>query len=120
MVPDRLLIHDVTLVEPAETTDAYNNVVYDYVNGTRTQVKVWLQQDQRLEQFRDGRDPLDQRWLLVTNHPTISGHARIEWADHPAGAVTFEVDGPTEPTYAPLSSGSALHHVEAQLRIVNG
>lgn len=121
MVPDRLLVHDVTLVEPAETVDSYNNVVYDYgPSATRTPVKAWLQQDQRLEQFREGRDPLDQRWLLVTNHPTISGHARIEWAGHPAGAVTFEVDGPTEPTCAPLSSGSALHHTEAQLRIVNG
>jgi hypothetical protein len=116
MVPDRLLVHDVVLVEPVIAADAYNDQTYDYSNGTRTDIKAWLQQDQRLEQFRDGRDPLDERWLLVTNHETVSGHARIEWAGHPAGTVTFSVDGPTEPAYTP----AGFHHLEAQLRIVSG
>lgn len=120
MVPDRLLVQTVTVVEPAEVVDAYNDVTYDYDAGTRTEIKAWLQQDQRIEQFRDGRDPLDEKWLLVTNYTPISGHARIEWADHPGGPVVFSVDGPTEPAYAPMSTGSAVHHLEAQLRLVSG
>lgn len=121
MVPDHLLVHSVTLVRPAETTDAYNDTTYDYgPAATRTGIAAWLQQDQRTEQFRDGRDPLDERWLMVTNHADISGLDRIEWAEHPGGAVTFSVDGPTEPTYAPVSAGNTLHHTEVQLRIVSG
>jgi hypothetical protein len=116
-VPDHLLVHTVTVVDPAEVTDAYNDTTYDYgPAATRTTVKAWLQQDQRTEPARDGRDPLEERWLLVTNHSPISGLSRIEWPGHPAGAVTFQVDGPTEPAYTP----AGFHHTEATLRIVEG
>jgi len=117
-VPDHTLIHTVTVVEPAEITDAYNDTTYDYGGAAaRRTISAWLQQDQRTEQFSDGRDPLDERWLLITNEPVIPGNARIEWPDHPAGPVTFEVDGPTAPTYRP---GTGFHHVEARLRIAAG
>lgn len=121
MIPAHMLVHTVTVVTPAESANGYGDTVYDYgAAAGRTEVAAWLQQDQRIEQFRDGRDPLDERWLLLTNHAPIGGRDRIEWADHPAGPVTFEIDGPTEPAYAPMSTGTALHHVEAQLRIVSG
>lgn len=123
-VPDHLLVHTVTVVEPAQQTDAYQNTTYDYGAGaTRIVLEpggeqggAWLQQDQRTEQFSDGRDPLDQRWLMVANYAPISGHARIEWADHPAGPVVFHVDGPTEPAYTP----AGFHHTELMLRITEG
>jgi hypothetical protein len=117
MVPDRLLVHSVTVVHPAETVDAYGNADYDYgVAATRISIRGWLQQDQRDETLTEGRDPLDQRWLLVTNVGTIDGNDRIEWGGHPAGAITFAVDGPPEPAYTP----AGFHHVEATLRIVEG
>jgi len=117
MVPDRLLVHDVVVVRPATSTDAYGDVELDYgASATRTSIRAWLQQDQRDETFRDGRAPLDQRWLLVTNETDVAGRDRIEWADHPAGSVTFEVDGPPEPAY----TGAGLHHLEAGLRVVEG
>ena len=124
MLPGHLLVHTVTVVEPAETTDGYNNTTYDYGPGaTRTVLEAdgagggaWLQQDERTEQFRDGRAPLDQRWLMLTNYSPISGLARIEWPDHPAGPVVFDVDGPTEPAYTPVG----FHHTETRLRIAAG
>ncbi len=115
-VPEHLLIHTVTVVEPASVTDAYNNATPDYDAGTRTDVSAWLQQDVRSETFADGRDPLDQRWLMITNHSPISGAARIEWADAPGGTMTFDVDGPTEPTYTP----AGFHHSELTLRVTSG
>lgn len=116
-VPDHLLVHTVTLVDPAEATDTYGNTTYDYgPAATRTTIRAWLQQDQRSETFPDGRDPLDQRWLMVTNHETVAGVDRIEWADHPSGAVVFSIDGPPEPAYTP----AGFHHLEAGLRITEG
>jgi len=117
MVPDHLLVHDVVIVHPAEVVDAYNDTTYDYgPAATRTSIRGWLQQDQRAESFPDGRDPLEERWLLVTNHEAIAGVDRVEWAGHPAGAVTFTVDGPTEPAYTP----AGFHHTECTLRILEG
>jgi hypothetical protein len=117
MVPAHLLVHTVTVVRPAEVTDDYGNTIYVYDDtATRTDIRAWLQQDQRLAPLPDGRDPLDQRWLLVANDPLIAGVDRVEWADHPAGPVTFTLDGPTEPAYTP----GGFHHTEATLRIVEG
>lgn len=118
MIPDRLLIHDVTLVNPAEATDAYGSVVWDYgAAATRTTVKAWLQQDQRSEPFSDGRAPDVERWLLITNHAEIADKARIEWAGETEPMV-FEVDGPREPVYAGLATG--YHHTETSLRHIEG
>lgn len=123
-VSSALLPHTVTVVEPVEQTDAYNNVTLDYgVSATRTVLEpggpndgAWLQQDQRSEPHPDGRDPLDQRWLMVTNYPSITGKARIEWDDHPQGPVVFTIDGPPEPAYTP----TGFHHLECTLRVTEG
>ena len=116
-VPDHLLIHDIVVVEPAETTDTYGDTDYDYgPTATRRSIKAWLQQDRRTEPRTEGRDPLDQRWLLVTNDDGLTGRSRFEWADHPAGPVVFKLEGPFEPTYSP----AGLHHSEATLRILDG
>lgn len=116
-VPDRLLPHQVVVVRPVTGPDTYGNTTHDYgPAATRITVEAWLQQDQRTEAHEDGRDPLDQRWLLVTNHTDIDGRDRIEWAGHPGGTATFEVDGPPEPTYTP----AGFHHLEATLHRVEG
>lgn len=114
MVPEHLLPHTVTVVRPAVSTDAYGSEVYDYgPAATRTSVAAWMQQDSRREPLSDGRDPLVQRWLLVTNHQDVRGRDRVEWSETPA---VFEVDGPPEPAYTP----TGYHHEEASLRVVAG
>lgn len=118
MIPARLLIHDVTVVNPAETADAYGSTVWDYGAGaTRTDIKAWLQQDTRSEAFTEGRAADLERWLMISNHADIADKARIEWAGETA-ALVFEVDGPAEPVYAGLAG--AYHHTETSLRHVEG
>lgn len=112
-LPAHVLPHTVSVVRPATATDDYGNVTRDYGDAaTRTEISAWMQQDRRTEPRDDGRDPLEQRWLLVANHADIQGRDRIEWTDHP----TFEVEGPPEPAYTP----AGYHHVEATLRVVAG
>lgn len=111
-VPDHLLPHQVTIVRPAIGADSYGNQTYDYAGGaTRTTVAGWMQQDRRTEPRSDGREPLDQDWLLVTNHTDVQGRDRVEWS-----GPTMEVEGPPEPVYTPAGA----HHVEATLRVVSG
>ena len=111
-VPDSLLPHQVTIVRPATGTDTYGSTTYDYgLGATRTTVAGWMQQDRRTEPATDGRDPLEQRWLLITNHQDIQGRDRVEWS-----GPTMEVDGPPEATYTP----AGYHHTEATLRAVEG
>ncbi|HEY1395022.1 hypothetical protein [Roseateles sp.] len=112
-IPDTMLPHEVTVVRPATTTDTYGSQVRDYGGAaTRTAgVRAWLQQDRRAEPREDGRDPLEQAWLMLTNHADVQGLDRIEWT-----GPTFEVEGPPEPAYTP----AGFHHTEATLRVVTG
>ncbi len=111
-VPDALLPHDVTIVRPATTTDSHGNDVRDYGAGaTRTEMRAWMQQDRRTEPRTDGRDPLEQAWLMVTNDDDVQGLDRVEW-----GEQTFEVEGPPEPVHTP----AGYHHTESTLRAVAG
>lgn len=124
-LPGRLLPHEVVIVAPATSADSYGNKVYDYGAGAaRTTVAAWLQQDQRTLVTQVGADPLEERWLMATNHSPIPRRARIEWAGHPEGPVVFELDGRPGPAYNPLAMAAAAstapHHTELTLKIVNG
>lgn len=111
-VPAHLLTQEFTRVRPAETTDGYNNTKLDYgVAASRETAMGWLEQSNRTEPQTDGRDPLVQTWLLITNYADIRGRDRIEYA----GSM-FEVDGPPSPV--PIPGG--IHHYEVTLRVVDG
>jgi len=110
-VPEALLPHTVVRVRPTETTDSHGNTVYDYDPGTRVSMAAWMQQDSRTEPLTDGRDPLSQDWLMVTNDTDIAGRDRIEW-----NALVFEVDGPPAPVHTP----AGFHHTEVTLKVVSG
>lgn len=111
-VPDHLLPHTVTRVRAATSTDAYNNTVTSWgESASRTTMAGWLQQNTRTEPRSDGRDPLEQTWLLVTNDDDVLGTDRFE-----IGAATYEVEGPPEPVYTP----AGYHHLETTLRLVTG
>lgn len=116
-LPAHLLIHQVTIINPVEDVDAYGNVVWDYQSSGGTTVPAWLQQDQRAEQFTDGRAADTEAWLLMTNTSEITDKARVEW-DGPNGAMTFDLDGPAAPVYAGLAQ--TFHHSEARLRRIEG
>lgn len=112
MIPAGLLPHTVTRIRPATSTDTYGNTNYNYASPTSSaSITAWLQQDDRAEPLVDGRAPLEQRWLMVTNSQDVLGRDRITF-----GALTFEVEGPPEPAYTPRG----FHHLEATLRVVAG
>lgn len=118
-VPPHMLPHEVTLVRPAVTTDAYGSDQYDYgAAATRTTIRAWVQQDIRRELVgvaQDGRQTQDQRWLLVTNRVDVRALDHFEWAS-PGGALTFETDGPPAPAFTPRGQ----HHTEVGLRVITG
>lgn len=111
-VPDLLLPHTVTRVRPATSTDAYNNTIYDHGDAAaRADLSAWMQQDKRARPRSDGRDPLVDWWLLITNEQDLNGRDRIEF-----NGTVFEIDGPPEPTSTP----AGFHHTEATLKAVRG
>ncbi|MCP4959664.1 MAG: hypothetical protein GY925_10395 [Actinomycetia bacterium] len=119
MIPISLLPHSVVKVRPVAGSDTYNDVTLDYDGGTRTTMvgRVIGRTTTELRRASDeGRDADEQGWTLLTNETDIVATDRIEWAEHPAGMVTFEVDGPPLPKY----EGSDYHHTRVILRVLNG
>lgn len=111
-VPEYLLIHDVVIVEPTATKDAYGNTDLQYGDmATRKTIRGWMQQDMRQLVSLDGGAPLVGGWLLVTNDTEISRRARVEW-----DGIVFELDGQPGPAFAM----GGLHHAELTLRVVDG
>ena len=112
-VPSGMLPHTVTRIRPSSSPNTYGDDALDYTvpPATSTSMAAWLQQDNRTEELTEGRAPLDQRWLLITNESDVAGLDRIVW-----GSLTFEVDGPPAPVYTP----AGFHHTEATLKVVEG
>ena len=109
MLPANLLPHTVTRVRSTTSTDSHGNATE---SGTSEKtMAAWMQQDQRDEPLSDGRDPLVQVWLMLSNDSDILGRDRIEWS-----GPTLEVDGPPEPAYTP----AGYHHTESTLKVVAG
>jgi hypothetical protein len=108
-IPSHLLVHAVTLTHPTTSSDAYNDEVEAYAGGSS--ITAWLQQNTRAEPHTDGRDPLVQTWLLMTNEEDVRGRDRVTF-----DGVVYEVDGPPEKVYTP----AGFHHTEATLRLVTG
>lgn len=108
-IPSHLLVHTVTLTHPTTSTDSYNVENLTYSGGAS--IAAWLQQSTRAEPLADGRDPLVQTWLLMTNEEDIRGRDRVTF-----DGVVYEVEGPPEKTYTP----AGFHHTEATLRVVAG
>ncbi len=113
MIPVHLLSQTAQRIRPSLSTDANGNQVRNYTMppAESKDMAAWLQQDNRKEPISEGRDPLEQVWLLITNETDIQGYDRIVF-----GAQTFEVEGPPASVYTP----AGFHHVEATLRAVAG
>lgn len=112
-VPAGLLPHTVQRIRPSTSTDSRGNEIRSYTvpPASSASITAWLQQESRKEPREDGRDPLEQTWLMVTNESDVLGYDRIIF-----GALTLEVEGPPESTYTP----AGFHHLEATLRVVSG
>lgn len=120
-IPEYLLPHDVSIVRPSVSVDAYNNEVLDYDSPESvTPIRAWLQQDVRDRAGSlpniDGRDSDEQVWFMATNDVgAVRARDHVVW-NGPVGEVTFRVEGVPEPAYTPRG----LHHAEITLRVYNG
>ncbi len=107
-----LLVHDVYIVVPAETTDDYNNTVHDWGEAaTRVASKAWVTQTSTTEDRADRETPA-ARWVCFLPAGTSVGFTnRIEWGD-----LVFEIDGLPHTAWTP----GGAHHVEVPLRYSAG
>lgn len=111
-----LMVHPVTIVHAATTTDRYGNTTKDWTTATRTTTNGWVSRATQLEDHTDGREAEVSTWKAYLPAGTaVDGGDRLEW--NPTGSlITFEVDGPPLPAFTPRG----LHHIEAQLRVAEG
>lgn len=116
MIPDYLLVHEITVVRPSVVTDSYGNDIYDYDGSGAVEfaMKAWIQQDLRNQLNQDsaakqGRFAADERWLMITNDDDVRWQDRILALER-----TFVVYAQPEPTY----SMNGYHHMESTLQIV--
>lgn len=119
-VPMTLLPHRPTLIHPAMVDDEYGErPSYETDHGaTEVVINAWLQQDVRSRIDVNGGVPFAGRWLLVTDHADVRRRDRLRW-DGPGGTIVFDFDGQPEPTFNPFV-GTAVHHTEVNLIVVDG
>lgn len=108
----RMLVHDVTIVHPAETDDN-GDTVRDYgEDATRVATKGRISRRSTTE-VTDGREAQVSEWVLyLAGDETIGGLDAVEWRSR-----HFRVDG--EP-YPVSGRTDEVHHWEVPLRQVVG
>lgn len=111
-----LMVHDVTIVHAGATTDRYGDATKNWATATRTPSAAWVSRTGQLEDHTGGREAEVSTWrAYLPVDAEVAGGDRLEW--NPTGTlITFEVDGPPLPAFTPRG----IHHIEAQLRVVEG
>lgn len=107
-----LMVRDITILRAVTSTDRYGNVQADnWTHATTTATKAWVSQRFEGEEL-DGRNAQIRDWVAFLPAGTvIDGGDRVR-----CDGMTFEVIGPPHRAWRP----SGEHHVEAQLRAVQG
>lgn len=106
-----LLVHDVTIITPGTTTDAYGDTQPDWTTSTTSTVKGWLAQTSSIENL-DGRDA-----TITTLALTLPAAAPIGPRDRVSiDGIVYELTG------APISAWTRRgeHHIECSLGLVIG
>lgn len=119
MTIEGLFVHLLRVCRAGTTVDRYGNTVKDWAADDWEEYRGWVSQASAAEigDQREGQVS-DWRLFLPTGTP-ISGGDRVEWIGETPGSedITFEVIGPPSRPWRP---GSGEHHVEADLRVVEG
>jgi len=107
-----LLVHEIAILRPALGTSRYGDATKDWVTATETETVGWISRRSESEDRTNGREAQVSEWVLYLDEDAdIQGGDRVVW-----GTTTFEVDGPPNPARTPRGE----HHVEANLRLVEG
>lgn len=105
-----LLVHDVTLLEPASTTDAYGDTVKDWGGATEHETVGRMVQRSATEALGDREADVTDWTLYLAGDETISHQARVRWR-----GLLFEVTGAAQPA---IRRDPTVHHLEVPLRRV--
>jgi hypothetical protein len=106
------MVHDVTVVHAGTTTDRYGNTVKDWTTASSSSTRGWVSRSSTVELTDGGREGQMSGWIAYLPVDTVvAGGDRVTW-----NGVTFEVDGPPNQAWTPRGP----HHIEAQLRVVEG
>lgn len=107
-----LLVHDIVILRPALGTSRYGDASKDWVTATSTETNGWVARRNESEDRTQGREAQVSEWALYVDvDADIQAGDRVMW-----GTVVFEVDGPPNRAHSPRGE----HHVEANLRLVEG
>lgn len=104
--------HTLTVVTPTETTDGYGDTVLDYANGSRRDIRAFVQPATGQENKGTERDSVRWGWVAHTMDRGVGARDRAEWR-----ARTYEIDGPHEAWYAMTGR---FGHVKLRLFAVEG
>ena len=107
-----LLVHDVIILRPALGTSRYGDARKDWVTSTEIETSGWVARRSESEDRSEGREAQVSEWVLYLDADAdIQAGDRVVWE-----STTFEVDGPPNHAHTPRGE----HHVEADLRLVEG
>lgn len=106
-----LMVHDVTIVHAGTSTDRYGNIVKDWSTATTKVSKGWITQTAASEDVTDREAEIGTWTLFLPAETVVTGRDRVTW-----DGLTFEVVAPPRKAWTPRGE----HHIEAQLRIVEG
>lgn len=105
------MVRDITILRAAAATDVYGNTTDNWSAATSTAAVGWVTDRESGEDTRD-RDQQTRLWKLYAPADTdVTGHDRVV-----CDSLTFEVVGPPARVWTPRGE----HHVEADLRLVEG
>lgn len=99
------------VIEPAVTTDGYDDEVLDYANGTMRDVPAYVQPAVGTETETGDRKAVTWHWTVYTTDPDITARARVEWR----GDV-HNIQGPPRVWDVP----GGFHHTELRLVRTSG
>jgi hypothetical protein len=107
-----LLVHDIAILRPALGSNRYGDASKDWGTASETDTVGWIARRNESEDRAEGREAQISEWVLYLDAGAdIQGGDRVVW-----GTTTFEVDGPPNPARTPRG----VHHIEANLRLVEG
>ncbi len=111
-----MFVHLLRIERAGATTDRYGNTVKNWAAASSDELFGWVTQTGSSE-IGDQREGQVSTWRAFMPAGTdIAGADRVVWVGEDAD-TTFEVVGPPARPWAPRSGE---HHVEVDLRVVEG
>lgn len=114
---ETLFVHDLELLAPVDATNRYGDVTHTSWVDVGPIVKGWISQRDASEDRSNREAEIGQWAVFLPAWAGLTSKHRVRWLDPTTGELrTFDVIGPVNPAHTP----SGPHHIEANLRQVNG